>query len=141
MGVRIDQFCENLRVKLTAIDGNMQALKTKIDNKAQTVENDVQAQLGAVKKRIEQDHKKVSAAQTEIKKWVEERKSATDEKVAQWKVKREKAQLQRRADEAEGYATAAAVVAMAAVDEAEQAALEAWLARRNAEEAASTKAA
>ena len=96
----------------------MQALKAKIDNKAQTVENDVRAQLGAVKKRIEQDHKKLSAAQTEIKKWAEQRKSATDEKVAQWKAKREKAQLQRRADEAEGYAAAAAVVAMAAVDEA-----------------------
>jgi len=27
---RIDQFCENLRVKLTSIDDNMRALKAKI---------------------------------------------------------------------------------------------------------------
>ena len=41
MGERIDQFCENLRIKLTSIDNNMQALKAKIDGKAQTAEQDV----------------------------------------------------------------------------------------------------
>ena len=29
MGERIDQFCENLRIKLTSIDNNMEALKAK----------------------------------------------------------------------------------------------------------------
>jgi polyphosphate kinase 2 (PPK2 family) len=34
MGERIDQFCENLRIKLTSIDNNTQELKAKIDSKA-----------------------------------------------------------------------------------------------------------
>jgi predicted phage tail protein len=35
MSERIDQFCEDLRVKLTAIDENMQALKTEIEGRRQ----------------------------------------------------------------------------------------------------------
>jgi len=40
--------------------------------------------------------------------------------------------LQNRADNAERYAAAAVDVAVAALDEAEEAALEAWLARQDA---------
>ncbi len=141
MGERIDQFCENLRIKLTSIDNNMESLKAKIDSKARTAEQDVRSRLDDVDKRIEQDRTKVAAAQTDIKKWVDERKATTSEKIAEWKSKRELAKLGSRADSAERYAAAAAVVALAAVDEAEQASLEAWLTRRDAESAQATKAA
>jgi len=138
---RIDQFCENLRVKLTSIDDNMRALKAKVDSKERTVERDVQFRLDSVKKRIAQDRTKLEAAQADIKKWAEERKAATDEKIAEWKAKLEKAKLKGRAEAAERYAAGAAVVALAAVDEAEQASLEAWLARKDADSAQGTKAA
>ena len=141
MGERIDKFCENLRVKLTSVDSNMRSLKAKIDGKARTAEQDVRSHLDGVKKRIEQDRTKVTAAQTDIKKWVEERKATTSEKVAEWKTKLEVAKLQSRANSAERYSAAAAVVALAAVDEAELAALEAWLARKDADSAQATKAA
>jgi len=141
MGERIDQFCENLRIKLTSIDNNMESLKAKIDGKARTAEQDVQSHLDGVKKRIEQDRTKVTAAQADIKKWVEERKATASEKIAEWKTKREVAKLQSRAASAERYAAGAAVVAMAAVDEAVQASLEAWLARNDADTAQSAKAA
>jgi len=42
MGERIDKFCEDLRIKLTSIDNNMQELKAKFDSKAQTAEQEVQ---------------------------------------------------------------------------------------------------
>lgn len=141
MGERIDQFCENLRVKLTTIDKSTQALKAKIDSKAQNAEQEVRAQLNAVKKRIEQDRSKLIAAQSEVKKWADERKATANEKIAEWKAKREKARLQDRADGAQRYAATAAFIAVAAMDEAEQASLEAWLARKDAEAAQSTKAA
>jgi len=141
MSERIDQFCENLRVKLTNIDNNMQALKAKIDSKAQTAEQEVRTRLDAVKKRVDQERPKVAAAQADIKKWVEERKATTNQKIAEWKAKSEKARLKSWADFAESYAAAAAAVALAAVDEAEQASLEAWLARKDAERAQGTKAA
>ena len=141
MNERIDQFCENLRVKLTSIDDNTRAMKAKIDSKERTVEQDVQFRLNGVKKRMAQDRTKLEAAQADIKKWAEERKGATDEKIAQWKAKLEKAKLKGRAEAAERYAAGAAVVALAAVDEAEQASLEAWLARKDADAAQGTKAA
>ena len=141
MGERIDQFCENLRTKLTSIDNNMESLKAKIDGKARTAEQDVRHHLDGVKKRVEQDRTKVASAQADIKKWVVERKAATSEKIAEWKTKRDMAKLQSRADWAERYAAAAAVVALAAVDGAEEASLEAWLARKDADSAQGTQAA
>jgi len=113
----------------------MQALKAQIDKRAQTAEQDARAHLDAVKKRMEQDRAKVTAAENDMKKWADERKAATNKKIAQWKAKLEKAKLQSRADNAERYAAAAAIVAMAALDAAEQASLEAWLARKDADSA------
>lgn len=94
-----------------------------------------------MKKRIEQERVKVAAAQNDMKKWMEERRSATTEKVAEWKAKFEKAKLQSYAESAERYAAGAAIVASAAVDQAQEAALEAWLARREAETAQASQAA
>ena len=141
MSERIDQFCENLRIKLTSIDKKMQQLKAKIDSKAQTAEQEVRTRLDVVKNRIAQDRTKLETAQADVKKWVDDFKLASNEKIAEWKAKREKAKLQSRAENAERYAIAAAVVALAAVDEAEQAALEAWLARKDAETVDETEAA
>ena len=141
MSERIDQFCENLRMKLTSLDENMQQLKATIDSKAQTAEQEVRTRLDAVKNRIAQDRTKLETAQADVKKWVDEFKLASNEKSAEWKAKREKAKLRSRAENAERYGVAAAVVALAAVDAAEQAGLEAWLARKDAETADETKAA
>jgi hypothetical protein len=137
MGQRIDQFCESLRLKLTNVDSNMDSLKAKIDGKAQGAEQDVRHHLDSVKKRIEQDRAKVTAAQTNVKSWVDDRKTATADKIAEWKAGREIGKLQGRADRAEAYAAATIDVAVAAVDEAEQAAMEAWLAREDADYAQS----
>ena len=141
MNERIDQFCENLRMKLTSLDKNMQQLKATIDSKAQTAEQEVRTRLDAVKNRIAQDRAKLETAQADVKKWVDDFKLASNEKIAEWKAKHEKAKLRSRADNTERYAAAAAFVALAAVDAAEQAALEAWLARKDAETADKTKAA
>jgi hypothetical protein len=141
MGQRIDQFCENLRQKLTMTDTGLDGLKAKIDGKTARVEQDVQSHLERVQKRIEQGRAKVSAAQADIKNWADERKAVTSDKIAEWKAKREIGRLQGHADKAERYAAAAIVVAVAAVDEAEQASLEAWLARQDADYAQSKQAA
>jgi hypothetical protein len=141
MSKRIDQFCENPRIKLTSIDNNMKSLRAKIEGKARTAEQGVETHLDDIKKRIDQDRAKLAAAQADIKKWGEERKAVTSAKLAEWKTKRELAKLLSRADPAERYAAAAAVVALAATEEAEQASLEAWLARADADSSQGTKAA
>jgi len=132
MSQRIDQFCENLRLKLTNIDNGLKSVKAKVDGKAKDAEQEVRGHLDKVEKRIESDRAKLTAAQSEAKNWVDERKAATRDKIAEWKAKRETTKLQGRADRAEKYAVAAIAIAGAAVDEAERAALEAWLARQDA---------
>jgi predicted nucleic acid-binding Zn-ribbon protein len=88
--------------------------------------------LDKVQKRIEQGRAKVSASEAEVNNWVEDKKTSTSAKIAEWKAKREASKLQSRADKAERYAAAAIDVAVAALDEAEAASLEAWLAREDA---------
>jgi len=39
MGKRIDQFSEDLRIKLTSINKNMEALKARIDGNVRTEED------------------------------------------------------------------------------------------------------
>ena len=133
MGQRIDQFCEYLRVKLTKIDDALNGLKANIDKKAQRADEEVRDHLADVQKRIDRDRSKVVAAQTDVKNWAAERKIATEDKIAEWRTKRETSRLQKRAEGAERYAAAALDIALAAVDDAEQAALEAWLARQDAD--------
>jgi len=135
MGQHIDQFCETLRLKLTDAEGNLSALRTKIDVEAENAARDVQSHLDAVKKRIEQGEVKASAARADVDMWLEQRKATASGAVAEWKSKREIAKLQTRADRAKRYLAATIDIAEAAIDEAEVAALEAWLARRDAESA------
>jgi chromosome segregation ATPase len=117
MGQRIDQFCEQLRTKLTQIDTGLNDLKGKIDSKARNVDQDARAHLDKVEKRIAQDKTKVSAAQAKMKDWIEARKAETQAKIAEWKSKRETSKLQNRADRAEQYAAAAIIVAASGVDD------------------------
>lgn len=133
MGARIDQFCEDLRQKLTIVDSGLDGLKAKINGKALHVEQDVQSHLDRVHNRLEQGRAKVAAAQADIKEWADQKKGASADKIAEWKAKREVSKLQGRADKAERYAAAATAVAAAAFDEAEEASLEAWLARQDAD--------
>ncbi len=135
MSARIDNFCEDLRLKLTNIESGLVSLKSKMESKTQQAEQEVRRHLDAVQKRMAQDHAKAAAAREEIKAWLDKRKTDTAEKIAEWKAKREMSHLQDRADLAERYARATIDVAMTALDEAEQATLEAWLARAEADSA------
>jgi hypothetical protein len=130
---RIDEFCEDLRVKLGNIDNNMSVLKTKISGKAPHAEQEVRKHLDKIQTHIIQQRAKISAAQAEMKNWAEEKEAATSVKIAEWKTKHDVSRLKTRAEKAERYFAAAKEMAMAAVDEAEQAALEAWLARHEAD--------
>jgi hypothetical protein len=140
MGQRIDQFHHDLQLKLTNIGSGLEGLKTKISGKADRAEQDVRTHLDQVQRRIEQDRAKAVAAQAEMKNWIEQKKTATSEKIAEWKANRETTKLQNRADMAERYAAAAVDVTLAALDETEQATLEAWLARADANAAVPKKA-
>jgi hypothetical protein len=132
MGQHIDQLREELRAKFARIDDGLHHLKAKVNDKAEDVEYDVRHHLKKVEQRIEQGRANIAAAQSEVKNWADERKSVTHDKIAEWKAKRETNKLHSRADRAERYAVTAIELAGTSIDEAERAALEAWLARQEA---------
>jgi hypothetical protein len=128
----LDQFSKNLRLKLTNVECGLDGVKRKIDGKIDHAEQHVRKHLDSLRRRTEQNHSRVTAAEAQIKTWLDERKSIASRTISDWQAHQETAKLQNRADRVEQYAGAALDVAMAAVDNAEQAALEAWLARQDA---------
>ncbi len=126
-----DHILQDLGAKLTNAKTRFDGLKAKIDTKAQNAEQDVRSHLDKVQKHIEQDRSKVLAAQAEVKKWMDVRKTATAAKIAELKAKHETKVLEDRADWTGRYATASIEIALAAIEDAEQATLEAWLARQD----------
>jgi hypothetical protein len=128
---RIDQLHDDLKVRLANAENRLNGLKAKIETKAQDAEQEASGQLDDLRKRIEQGRAKLSEERADIKEWTEEQKKATGAKIAEWKAKHELKELQGRADR-ERYAAASINAALAAIDEAEHATLEAWLARRDA---------
>jgi exonuclease VII large subunit len=138
---QVDRFYDNLKIKLANAKDRLDNLKAKIEARAQNADDEVRAHLDQMQKRIEQDRAKVESAQAEMKKWVEAHESETAAKIAEWKTKHEISALQNRAERADRYAVAAADAASAAIDEAEWAALNAWLAHQDVKSAQAKKAA
>jgi hypothetical protein len=124
MSQRIEQFRETFRLKLMQADSDLSALKAKIDAKAETAERDARACLDEVAQRVEQSERKAKTARADVEKWMTERKAVAQDSLAVLKIKGETATVKAQAD-----------VAVAAIDAAEHAALEAWLARREADRA------
>jgi hypothetical protein len=76
-----------------------------------------------------------------MKTYFDTKQAETDAKIDEWKAKQEVQKLENRANGAEDYFSAALVVAAAAIDEANAAALDAIEARRVADEAGATRGA
>jgi hypothetical protein len=76
---------------------------------------------------------KIDESKAQVKAWAQQKKTMTADKIAEWKAQWQVKKLNDRADDAESYAVATMRVAAAAVDEAETAAIEAVIARIDAD--------
>jgi hypothetical protein len=128
----LDQFSADVRARLSNIDSGLKNLKTKADGDARQAEAEARTQLSKVNADIEANKPKLAAAEAQMTQWVQAQKSATTQNIAQWKSTQDFGKLQARAAQAERYAAAARDVAVAALNGAHQAALEAYLAHKDA---------
>ena len=128
----LDQFSAEVRARLANIDSGLKSLKTKADSDARQAEAEARSQLAKLSADIEANKPKVAAAEAQVTQWAQAQKTATTQKVAEWKSTQDFAKLQARATQAERYAAAARDVAVAALNGAHQAALEAYLANKDA---------
>jgi hypothetical protein len=128
----LNQFAEDVRVRLANIDSGLKSLKTKVGGDARRAEAEARNQLAKVSADIEASKPKLAAAEAQMTQWVEAQKTATARKVAEWKATQDFGKLQARAAQAERCAAAARDVAVTALHGAHQAALEAYLANKDA---------
>ena len=136
MSEHIDRLCSELRIKLHGIDRRLEALKANDMATSEKSQHAVESQLDRVEQRIYDNRILVEAANVRVKTWLEGKKAGFDASRAGWKEHRQVHLLNTRADDAEAYAGAVFALAAAAADEAAQAALEALLARNDANRAA-----
>jgi hypothetical protein len=128
----VDQFSTEVRARLANIDTSLKSLRSKSDSDAKQAEAEARSQLAKVSADIETNKPKLAAAEAQLTQWVQAQKAATSQKVAEWKSTQDFAKLQARAAQAERYAAAARDVAVHALDSAHQAALESYLANKDA---------
>lgn len=140
MSEKIDNFTNTLRDQLNAMDDRLTSIKSTIESASQETEATVESKLNEVKAKLKTKQNEFATYRTKLANLVTEKESEVMSKVEGWKTKRETEHLNRRAVRAEDHAASGIVVAMAAMDEAEEAVLEAIAARLDADKSASVKA-
>ena len=135
MSARVDQFCDKLKDRLNALEVQVSALKTNIQKLPQQGEQALQKCLADTRSKIDQQRKNVEKARASLKARADEKIGQVKEAVHEWQAKQEVSNLSARADFAEQYAADAVFIADSAVAEAEEAIIDALLARIDAENA------
>ena len=133
MSHSIIQLCANIRQKLAHIEAGLTHFSNRSGGKADLAELEIRSHLNTIRLRVIQGRVGVVAARTEMQAWTDEQKATASDTVTRWKAARDVARLRDRADRAERNAKATLEIALAALDNAEQAAFEAWLARHAAD--------
>lgn len=136
MSEKINQFCDDLRARLTDVDNRISSLKAGIESAQAKAKAEVQDKLDKARADLDARKSGVDEVHTRIQTALEEKKADTEESIAQWIRDREVGRLERRATIAEGYAADQVLLALVAVEEAEFATLEALAARIDADDAA-----
>jgi hypothetical protein len=132
MSEKIDRLCDQLRLKLHGIDRRLEALKGNNSATSEKSRDLVESQMDSVQQRIFERRHRVEAANASVAEWIAKR-AVFDDQDSSWKESADLLRLEVRADDVEGYAVAVFELAVAAADEASQAALEALLARNDAD--------
>ena len=138
MSQKVDEFCENLRVKLTGMESRLNDLRTKVERDRETTKAAIGERIDEAKATIHSTKDDARAARERMAAQLEEKKAETAERIDEWKHNREVSRLERRAEDLEAYATWAILVAADAIEEADVATLEAIAARLDADLAAAS---
>jgi len=135
MSAAVDQFCDQLRVRLNALEGQFQAVKADLQALPAQAEKTLRQKLGEARTKLQAEKERVEQARANLKARAQQKIAETREAINQWKAKHETRKLQARADWAEAYAADAICNAIAGIDEAEEAILDAAVARMEADSA------
>jgi hypothetical protein len=133
MHEQIDHLFKEVRSKLDGAEKRIKDLNAAAKTAAEKARAQAKAEFGALETKAKEHRAKVEAAEAKAKKWMEEKKAATADKIASWKAQHEVKRLDAYAKLAEDYAAASIGAATSAIDEAEAAVVQAIDARLDAD--------
>lgn len=137
MSDAIAKFNIKLLGSMQALQNRIEALNSKGAADLVSAEKEIRSRIAALEEQGRSAKASLETARADVVKWADD-SAAT---VAGWKEKFDAGRLSDRADRATRYAEAASQVAIASVEQAEKAALDAKLAHGEAAAAKAAKAA
>ena len=129
MSDKINQFCYKLKDRLHAAEGGLQSVKTSLEALPKKTEQSLRASLDEVQAKFHAEKDHVERIQADLSVRAAHKIEETRDAINEWKTKRETHKLNKRAERKESHAVDALDNALAAISYAEEAILEAAVAR------------
>ncbi len=133
MSTAIDNFTQQLHDNLEAIEERTNQFRKNIQAVPKKTQAEIQIKLDEAKAALDAKKHEFDEYRSKLQTQFDEKEADVLSTVEQWKSSREVKKLAHRAEKAESYATTSTVLAMAMMQEAEKAILEAISARLDAE--------
>jgi hypothetical protein len=138
MSTAIDNFTNQLHDNLEAVEDRIKSLKHSIKSATKKNQVEIQSKLQQAKLNLEAKKQEFDGYRAQLKTQIDEKEAEVKSSVEEWKTNQEVQKLEQRADKAEERANTTIFMAMAMMEEAEQATLEAISTRIDAQTAAGT---
>jgi len=135
MSAQVDQFCSKVKDRLDTMAERIQSTKSQIEGLPDKGEKAVRNLLDNARGKVESRKQQGDQALANLKAKAQQKVAETKEEVSRWKQQRDLQKLNTRADWSEAYASDAIDYAIATVEAAEDAVLEAVVARHDADAA------
>jgi hypothetical protein len=133
MNVTVDEFCDSLRDRLHSVEGRLQTVKANAKSRSEEAGKVLRDKLDEARTKIQAQKESMDQLRANLKTRAQQKIAETKEAVKEWKTKQETRKLQARADRAEAYAADAITYAGATIEAAEEAILDAVVARMDAD--------
>lgn len=139
MSAQVDEFCDKLRDRLNTVEERLRAFETDVQAFPNQAEKSLRDKLDEARTKLEAQKERIEETRAKFKVRIHQMMTENRQAVSEWKAKGQTRRLNARADFAEAHAVDAIALALASIDEAEQAILEAVVARRDADATQGTK--
>jgi hypothetical protein len=133
MESKIDEYCDSLKSGLHTVQKRLEGMKENLNTMRLKGEGALRTGLDGMRNQVQIGEEQVTKIQENLIRLTQHRIADSKEAIALWKTNREEVNLNERADESEHHAESAVKDALTMIQYAEEAILEAAIARSDAD--------
>jgi hypothetical protein len=133
MASKIDEYCDSLKAGLHTVQKRMEGMKENLNSMRLKGEGALKSGLEDMRKQVQVGEGQVAKIQENLVSMTQNRIADSKESIALWKTNREVVKLDKRADKSEHHAESAVKDALTMIQHAEEAILDAAIARSDAD--------